>query len=160
MSFLALGGNRDYSDEEEANYFSRMDYTLFTLFQFMCFDDWADVARGIMAEKSWAWVPIIAWCLISGFVVANLFIAVICESLVSLDEIEKKNIEGNMNRTTMRGVSLETDGPTGDAVVDDEASIDPGEYISKLQNDILTLQMQQEKLMTVLQKFEERNNRN
>lgn len=142
-------------DDEESPYFKRMDYTLFTLFQFMCFDDWADIARGIMAEKPWAWILIIPWLVISGFVVANLFIAVICESLVKLDELEKKNFEGNRERTTMQGASREIEEFRQEETRNEIK--DTTVLVTKLQDNIAALTSQQEELMAFLEKFEQRN---
>jgi hypothetical protein len=54
------------------DYFSRMDYTFFTLFQIMTLDSWADIAREVMAVYSWAWLPFISFVIITGFI-AMLF---------------------------------------------------------------------------------------
>jgi hypothetical protein len=121
----------------------------------MCFDDWADIARGIMAEKPWAWILIIPWLVISGFVVANLFIAVICESLVKLDELEKKNFEGNRERTTMQGASREIEEFRQEETRNEIK--DTTVLVTKLQDNIAALTSQQEELMAFLEKFEQRN---
>mmetsp|Transcript_30 Transcript_30/g.78 ORF Transcript_30/g.78 Transcript_30/m.78 type:complete len:388 (+) Transcript_30:80-1243(+) len=68
------------------NYFSSLDLTLFTLFQIMTMDGWAGICREIMVEYSWAWLPFVWFVVISGFVVVNLIIAVICDAIAVLHE--------------------------------------------------------------------------
>lgn len=76
------------------NYFGRMDATFFTLFQIMTMDSWADITREVMAVYSWAWMPFIAFVIITGFIVVNLIIAVICDAISALNDDEKAKLEG------------------------------------------------------------------
>uniref|UniRef100_A0A7S1UYM5 Ion transport domain-containing protein n=1 Tax=Grammatophora oceanica TaxID=210454 RepID=A0A7S1UYM5_9STRA len=69
----------------EQNYFGRLDHTFFTLFQMMTLDGWGDIGREVMAVQPNAWVPFIAFVTISGFVIVNLMIAVICDAVANLD---------------------------------------------------------------------------
>lgn len=69
------------------DYFTRLDYSLFTLFVMMTME-WADVARECMAEIWWAWAPFVAFIMITGFIVFNLIIAVVCDAVAV---IENKN---------------------------------------------------------------------
>ena len=50
--------------------------------------EWADVARECMAEIKWAWAPFVAFIMITGFIVFNLIIAVVCDAVAV---IENKN---------------------------------------------------------------------
>jgi len=75
------------------DYFGRMDATFFTLFQIMTFDSWSDITREVMAIYSWAWVPLIAYVVLTAFVVINLIIAVICDAISALNE-EQEEKEG------------------------------------------------------------------
>jgi hypothetical protein len=85
-----------YKDElTDYDYFSRIDGTFFTLFQIMTLDNWADVARQVIAVFTWAWVPFIAFVIISGFIVVNLIIAVICDAISALHADDKAKIQGN-----------------------------------------------------------------
>jgi hypothetical protein len=79
----------------EYDYFGSMFLTLLTLFQMMKLDNWAGIAREVMAVYSWAWIPIVAYVIISGFVVVNLIIAVICDAISALGSDEKAKLEGN-----------------------------------------------------------------
>ena len=93
-----------------ADYFGRMDATFFTLFQIMTLDSWADIAREVMAVYSWAWLPFIAFVIITGFIVVNLIIAVICDAISALNDDEKAKLEGqydnkgqDMDNTSQNG---------------------------------------------------------
>ena len=81
--FTQLFGELELSGE----YFTRLDYSLFTLFVMMTME-WADVARECMAEIKWAWAPFVAFIMITGFIVFNLIIAVVCDAVAV---IENKN---------------------------------------------------------------------
>lgn len=76
------------------NYFGRLDYTFFTLFQIMTLDAWADVAREVINVYNWAWLPFLIFVTISGFIVVNLIIAVICDAVSALNEDIKAKITG------------------------------------------------------------------
>jgi voltage-gated sodium channel len=66
------------------DYFGDLTHTLFTLFQVMTLESWSDsVARPVMAQFPYAWVFFVMFILIATFIVVNLFIAVIVDSLTS-----------------------------------------------------------------------------
>jgi hypothetical protein len=81
----------------EYDYFSRMDATFFTLFQIMTLDNWADIAREVIRVHKWAWLPFTGFVIISGFIVVNLIIAVICEAISALDKDDKDKLYGNFD---------------------------------------------------------------
>jgi hypothetical protein len=60
----------------------------------MTLDAWADVCRDVQQTYSWAWLPFIAFVIISGFIVVNLIIAVICDAISALHADEKAKIHG------------------------------------------------------------------
>lgn len=78
--FTQLFGELELSGE----YFTRLDYSLFTLFVMMTME-WADVARECMAEIWWAWLPFVAFIMITGFIVFNLIIAVVCDAVAVIE---------------------------------------------------------------------------
>lgn len=84
----------DDLEDTEYNYFGGMGFTLFTLFQMMTLDNWASICREAMLTYSWAWVPFIAFVIISGFIIVNLIIAVICDAISSLHESDKAKLQG------------------------------------------------------------------
>lgn len=62
-------------------YFGSLGSSLFTLFQIMTLEGWADIARGLMVERPWAWFFFVAYILVSTFAVLNLFIAVVVNAM-------------------------------------------------------------------------------
>ena len=78
--FTQLFGELELSGE----YFTRLDYSLFTLFVMMTME-WADVARECMAEIWWAWLPFVAFIMITGLIVFNLIIAVVCDAVAVIE---------------------------------------------------------------------------
>jgi len=81
-SFGDLGDCDDSEENYFGNYFGRIDYTAFTLFQFMTIDDWPDIGRCVMQYYWFAWIPIVFFIIITAFIVINLVIAVFCEAMV------------------------------------------------------------------------------
>jgi hypothetical protein len=85
---LYVEGYTDY------NYFSDLDWTFLTLFQMMTMDNWASIARQVIHVYQWAWLPFTLFVIISGFIVANLIIAVICDAIGALHANEKAKLLG------------------------------------------------------------------
>ena len=77
-----------------SNYFGDMGQSLFTLFQMMTLDDWAPICREVMLTYPWAWFPFVSFVVISGFIVVNLIIAVVCDAIASLEKTEKAMLQG------------------------------------------------------------------
>jgi hypothetical protein len=65
--------------------FRTLDASLFTLFDFMTIE-WSDVTRQIMRTESWAWMPIMSYLWITGFIVYNLIVAVVCDAVYFIDK--------------------------------------------------------------------------
>jgi len=76
----------------ETNYFRRLDVTLFSLFQFMTLN-WVGAARECQSYYSWAPIPIMIFVYLSGFIIFNLVVAVLCNALLSLGKKEEKEME-------------------------------------------------------------------
>ncbi|MGG5811869.1 ion transporter [Falsiroseomonas sp. CW058] len=66
--------------------FGDLGTALFTLFQLMAMDDFGNVVRQAMGHHPWAWLFFIPFSIIATFVVLNLFIGVIVESIQTLRE--------------------------------------------------------------------------
>ena len=69
------------------DYFSRLDVTLFTLFQVMTGAGWPDIAREVMATYNSAWLPFVTFISITMFVVIELFVAALCRSVAKMEEM-------------------------------------------------------------------------
>lgn len=85
-----------------ADYFSRLDKTVFSLFQFMTMD-WQEAAREVQEYVSWAPLLFVVFAIVSGFIVFNLIVAVLCEALGLL---EKDSEEEKMDSDRKRVESL------------------------------------------------------
>jgi hypothetical protein len=120
----------------DPQYFARLDATFFTLFQILTLDEWASVARETMALQSWAWLPIIAFVIITAFIVINLIIAVICDAIAALHADQKAMIHGE---------SVDEEVPPS---VDD---IDIKKQLSQLEQQVEELARMQEQTMHSLQ---------
>ncbi len=70
----------------QEDYFSRIDITLFTLFQIMTLDGWAEICKEVMEDQPWAWVPFVAFVVVSSFFFLNLVIAVVCDAVTSVHQ--------------------------------------------------------------------------
>ena len=82
--------------EVSPDYFGSLGGTLFTLFQVMTMEGWADIARDIMVHKPWAWIFFLGFILVSTFTVLNLFIAVVVNAMqenVAADLKEEQEAE-------------------------------------------------------------------
>lgn len=55
--------------------------SMFSLFQIMTLEGWADIAREVMASRPGAWLFFFAFILLATFTVLNLFIAVIVNAM-------------------------------------------------------------------------------
>ena len=67
--------------------FGNLGACFFTLFQLMTLEDWADgIVNPVLEQRPWALLFFIPFILIATFVVLNLFIGVIVESIQSLRE--------------------------------------------------------------------------
>jgi len=66
------------------HYFSRLDHSLMTLFVFMTME-WSDITRELMAQVWWAWAPCIIFIMVTGFIVFNLIIAVVCDAVAVVE---------------------------------------------------------------------------
>jgi voltage-gated sodium channel len=76
------------------DYFGSLWGSLFTLFQIMTMEGWADIARDIMQEAPFAWIFFLAFILVSTFTVLNLFIAVVVNAMQEQVADEMRQEEG------------------------------------------------------------------
>ena len=72
--------------EDMPEAFGTLGASLFTLFQLMTLDDWANIVKPAMEKHPYALLFFLPFILLATFVVLNLFIGVIVESIQSLRE--------------------------------------------------------------------------
>ena len=82
---FAVMATKLYGDAMEEQ-FGTLGRSFFTLFQLMTLDDWANIVKPAMEHQPWAWVFFMPFIIVSTFVVLNLFIGVIVESIQTLRE--------------------------------------------------------------------------
>ena len=76
-------------------WFGNIGASMFTLFQIMTLESWAmGIVRPVMEVYPWSWVLFVTFLMLASFTVLNLFIAVIIDSMQSLNE-EKQSGEGD-----------------------------------------------------------------
>ena len=143
------------------DYFGRMDKTFLTLFQLMTLDNWANIAREVIAVYSWAWIPFIVFVIATGFVVVNLIIAVICDAISALHEDEKAKLHGTYEEDSQESSSSKPGGADEDedsiqleeaVEYDDDyhSDIDVQGQLDSLEQHVLELsQMQEEAFMAL-----------
>lgn len=66
-------------------WFGSLWASMFSLFQIMTLEGWADIAREVMAREPGAWVFFLVFILLATFTVLNLFIAVIVNAMQEPD---------------------------------------------------------------------------
>lgn len=79
---------------EFPEYFGDLGKTFFSLFQVMTLESWSDgIARPVMEKFPYAWIFFVLFILIATFVVINLFIAVIVDSLSNVNKDEETELD-------------------------------------------------------------------
>jgi hypothetical protein len=71
------------------NYFGTLDASLFTCMEMMTLE-WGEIAREVMTYRQWAWAPFTAFILITGFIVFNLIVAVVCDAVAVTEKVVRE----------------------------------------------------------------------
>jgi phage-related holin len=124
------------------DYFGRLDRTFLTLFQMMTLDSWTDLVREVIEARPWALVGFISWVIITSFFVLNLMIAVICESLIELRNIEGKLQTQIFLRQNQNAMANQT-----------EEIVRETQQVAVLQQEMLNNQLQMQKALKELVDF-------
>ena len=74
------------------NYFGTLDASLFTCMEMMTLE-WGEIAREVMTHEQYAWAPFLFFIAITGFIVFNLIVAVVCDA-VAVTEKTVREIDG------------------------------------------------------------------
>ena len=160
VMFTQLFKDMYKNGEIEEKYFTRIDGTFFTLFQIMTLDAWADIARQVIRVYKWAWLPFIAFVIISGFIVVNLIIAVICDAISALHDDARANLygqhldsdsESDDGDGTAQGSPRARGGRHGHGSTEEDASEAAKEQIDSLEKQIEDLLLAQQQSMRALE---------
>jgi len=73
-------------------YFTTLGRSLFTCMEMMTLE-WGEIAREVMTHEPWAWAPFSAFIMITGFIVFNLIVAVVCDA-VAVTEKNVRELDG------------------------------------------------------------------
>ena len=84
--------------EGMAEQFGTLGASLFTLFQLMTLDDWANIVKPAMELQPYALLFFMPFIVVSTFVVLNLFIGVIVDSIQTLREQEPEGVQEQIAR--------------------------------------------------------------
>lgn len=79
-------------DEEVDMYFRDVQWSMFTLFQVMTTEGWADIARAAMRHEPWAWIFFILFLCTTTFAIMNVVVAVIVENTLDQAMNQKEDI--------------------------------------------------------------------
>ena len=84
--------------EKFPEWFGTLGLSLFSLFQIMTLEGWAEMARPIMVDYPYAWVFFLPFIISTAFIVINLFIAILVSAIQSEHDAEmedglKNNLE-------------------------------------------------------------------
>ena len=140
VMFTSLFKDVEIEDEEVDQVFRNLQSTLFTLFQFMTLD-WTDITRVLMDVVPWARYPICIFIMITGFIVYNLIVAVLCDAIYELNEMKKKD-----------AANLEAE---DDSVLNDEDGPRLQKKIDEVSNRIYRLEASQKQMYTMVENLSE-----
>jgi voltage-gated sodium channel len=121
------------------DYFGRLDRTFLTLFQLMTLDSWTGMVRQVVDARPWAWLGFCAFVVLTAFFVLNLVVAVICESLIELRQIERKQYSKDIMRQNEEMMSSQT-----------EMLLRETRQVARLQQEMLHNQLQIQRSLKAL----------
>jgi voltage-gated sodium channel len=90
-----VAGYHLYAQHDPAH-FGTLPRAVLTLFQVVTLEGWSDIMRTAMALDPWHWLYFVSFVLLGTFVVINLFIAIVVNSLEeSHREVEEQEAAGS-----------------------------------------------------------------
>ena len=84
VMITVLFGDMYAKGQTEDNYFSRLDITLFTLFQMITLD-WANIARQVMAVYPLSFFVFVTYLSFTSFILFSLIIGVVCDAVSAIE---------------------------------------------------------------------------
>lgn len=80
-------------------WFGHIGRTMYTLFQVMTFESWSmGIARPVMEVYPWAWVYFVPFLLITAFVVMNVVVGIVVNSISEVSALEVKAKAGTQEK--------------------------------------------------------------
>ena len=88
--------------------FGTLGMSFYTLFQVMTLEGWSEeIARPVMAIYPSAWIFFLIFIFISTFIVVNLFVAVIVDSINSIKHHENKKDDDSDVASKLQALQIE-----------------------------------------------------
>jgi voltage-gated sodium channel len=81
-------------------WFGTLARTMYTLFQVMTLEGWAEIARTIMTKFPYAWIFFILFILIVTFTMLNLFVAIMVNTMQTLQERRQRQMRSAIESAT------------------------------------------------------------
>lgn len=97
--FTSLYSDAYYQGYMEYNNFENLKDTFLSLLQVMTLDSWSNLMRSLMESNPNAWIGFVVWIIITAFFFLNMIIAVICDSLREMAEIEQRKREKKLMKS-------------------------------------------------------------
>lgn len=98
-----------FSDLElEEPYFVDLPHSLFTCMELMTLE-WSSIVRAVVKQLNWAWIPLLFFVQITGFIVFNLIVAVVCDAVSVVDQQIKAEDDAIRERNHGHGEASEED---------------------------------------------------
>lgn len=141
------------------DYFGNFHLSLLTLFQMMTFDNWHDPARAVMSLDGYGWNAgwiFVLWVFISGFVIMNLIIAIICESLVTMNEMGIMALHGQMEDSTQE-IMTDFEASHDASAIKMELYTAMGIRLTQLESTVEEMLQHEDEVLTRLQRLLEQN---
>lgn len=88
------------------NYFKTLDASLFTCFELMTLE-WAGIVREVLIQRDWAWAPFLTFISLTGFIVFNLIVAVVCDAVAVVERKSKEEEEEEREEETLPDMESE-----------------------------------------------------
>lgn len=88
--FTETYGDLYENGDTDVDYFSRLDLTFFTLYQILTLDEWSNILRQVQETRPLAWIPFLIYVIFTAFIIVNLVIAIICESIFTINSSDCK----------------------------------------------------------------------
>lgn len=80
-------------------WFGTLGRSMYTLFQIMTLDSWSSgIVRSVAEKFPLAWIPFVAFVIVSSYVVLNLFVAIMVDSMQALRADEKREAAAEAKR--------------------------------------------------------------
>ena len=93
-------------------WFGTIGKSMYSLFQIMALESLSDIVQPVMEQYPWAWLVFVPYILLTGFVVINLFVAVIVEAMskqIRTDVQESKDEISSASKTEISDLFIEID---------------------------------------------------